>query len=252
MAHSILKPRIPLILSLFTFVSGCAGIKTDLPDAYVVESDLNYGVVVGSVGSVKPLPKNKRQEVTAYLFHSTADQEVLGSVVSAPYHELPFNSRPVCAEDGLPDECGILFAKRLPVGEYEFFVARPAIDTRGSEGVFSNKPWDVALDGYQFVVKPAQVTYLGNLLSRICSSAGDWFAGARSAVGDVADMYDRDVALLRGKFPQLRAAQIENETIVGKPWFWAKYKGPQADDLTFEWPNSCSPTRDIAQGPPSN
>ncbi len=235
-----------VILLTVGSIVGCAGIKSGLPDDYVVQSDLNFGVVIGSVGSITPLPTYKKQERTVYVFRFAADHKLIGSVKSAPFHHLLFSPDPACEEDELPNECGVLFAVKLPVGDYEFFVAHPAMDTQISEAVISNKLWDVPLEDFKFVVKPAQVTYLGNLLSRICTTSNGYFPAARSAIGDVADMYIRDVPLLREKFPQLKTVQIDNETMGGTPWLWKKYKEPQNENKDVEWPYGCSLERGSA------
>lgn len=231
-------------LLILVVISGCSGIKSGLKADYVVESDLDHGVVVGSAGSNRPLPTNKFQEWSIYLFRSKSNQEVRGSVQSARFHDLPLNPIPGCAEDGLPDECGLLFAITLPVGEYEFFAVIPAADSRSAADTLSfDDPWDTSLHEYKFTVTSGQVSYLGNLLSRICSRTNSYFPLARSALGDVADMYSRDVPLLREKFPQLEAVPFANETMSGEPWLWV-FKQPKENPITMDSLWECTPQRD--------
>ena len=90
-------------------LAGCSGYLPDLPAGYVVESETDKGVITGSVGT-NPLGKQWR-EWSRYEYHSTSD---------------PFYPQPECPDDGLPVECGNLFAIVLPVGEYEFWAVSPA------------------------------------------------------------------------------------------------------------------------------
>ena len=135
-----------------------------------------------------------------------------------------------------------IFAIALPIGEYEFFSVVPALNSESNGALFIfDSPWDAPLQGYRFSVRSGKVAYLGNLLSRICT----WFSTsvATSAVGDVADMYDRDVPLLVEKYPQLKTTPINNETIAGAPWRW-EYQQSNDQILIVETPDECLPERD--------
>lgn len=107
-------------------------------------------------------------------------------------------------------------------------------------------PYDVLLRGYRFVVKPGEVTYVGNLLSRICTRTRNYLSIAKSATGDVSDRYFRDVPLLRQKYPQLETVVIDNETMSGVPWLW-RLDVPDGESPPAEWPGECSPERGAAR-----
>jgi hypothetical protein len=233
------------------FIAGCSGyaFKAELPSNYVVEANLSKGVVVGSVGS-KAYPETKYREQNMYLFRSISNPDLRGYVSSATAKKQMFTHLGVCSDDGLPDECGSLFAIALPVGEYEFFSVIPALNSRanGDSFVFDS-PWNAPLQGYRFSVHSGKVAYLGNMLSRICTGSSQTYwalfstSVARSAVGDIADMYDRDVPLLIEKYPQLNTTIINNETIAGAPWRW-EYQQLNDQILIVERPDECLPERD--------
>ena len=239
-----------IFIVLTVLLAGCSGyaFKAELSSDYVIESDLSKGVVVGSVGS-KTYPETNYREQNMYVFRSTSSPDLRGYVSSATEKKQMFTHLGICSDDGLPDECGSLFAIALPIGEYEFFSVIPALNSRatGDSFVFDS-PWDAPLQGYRFSVKSGQVTYLGNMLSRICTGASQTYwalfstSVARSAVGDVADMYDRDIPLLIKKFPQLIEIQIHNETISGAPWLW-EYEQPNDQVLIVETQDECLPQR---------
>lgn len=239
------------MLWLMGFIAGCSGyaFKAELPSDYVVEANLSKGVVVGSVGS-KSYPETKYREQNMYLFRLISNPDLRGYVSSATVKKQLFTHLGICSDDDLPDECGSLFAIALPVGEYEFFSVIPALNSRknGDPFVFDS-PWDAPLQGYRFSVHSGKVAYLGNMLSRICTGSDQTYwamfgtSVARSAVGDVADMYDRDVPLLIEKYPQLKTTPINNETVAGAPWRW-EYQQSNDQILIVERPDECLPERD--------
>ena len=85
-------------------------------------------------------------------------------------------------------------------------------------------------------------------LSRLCGGSSYSFYGivnigsARAAQGGVADMYERDLPLLRKKFPQLQYSPINNETMAGLPWRW-EYKNLDGVVLAVDWQSECAPTQ---------
>jgi hypothetical protein len=239
------------MLWLMGFIAGCSGyaFKAELPSDYVVEANLSKGVVVGSVGS-KTYPETEYREQNMYLFRSISNPDLRGYVSSATEKKQMFTHLGICSDDGLPDECGSLFAIALPIGEYEFFSVVPALNSRANGALFIfDSPWDAPLQGYRFSVRSGKVAYLGNLLSRICTGSDRKYwamfstSVARSAVGDIADMRDRDVPLLTEKYPQLKTTPINNETIAGAPWRW-EYQQSNDQILIVETPDECLPERD--------
>jgi len=230
-------------------LAGCTGFLPGLPDDYQVGADPEKGVIVGSVGT-NPLG-NPWREYSRYDFRSANDPKLRGHVTSAVNWSNPFYPQPECADDGLPDECASLFAILLPAGEYEFRAVIPAMDSNAADRSFSQSGWTALLQGYRFEVKPGQVTYVGNLLSRLCGGTSHSYYGiarigsARSAQGDIGDMYDRDMPLIRVKFPQLQGARVNNETMAGMAWRW-EYKQSDQQSATANWRADCAPLRDNA------
>ncbi len=234
---------IPLFAAL---LAGCSGYLPGLPAGYVVGSEPDKGVITGSVGTI-PLGKQWR-EWSRYDYYSTSDPELRGHVTSAVNWSNPFYPQPECPDDGLPAECGNLFAIALPAGEYEFWAVSPAMDSQAADPGLQ-KGWATRLQGYRFEVKAGQANYLGNILSRLCGGSGHSYYGmarigsARSAQGNVADRYSRDVPLLLEKFPQLKSTTIYNSTMAGIPWRW-DYGQPDDRAITDVWRDECSPARD--------
>ncbi len=149
---------------------------------------------------------------------------------------------PLCNDDGLGNECGHLFAILLPEGDYEIYEVIPAMDSYISSSYGS--AWRSAqLDGYRFHVSAGRVTYLGNLLSRICTARAVVGSRVWSAVGDVADLSARDVPLLRKKYPQIAESNFEISVMSGAPWLW-RYEPKNWFNVNekprFGWPPNCS------------
>ena len=232
-------------LLLVAALSGCTGFLPGLPAGYDVASNLDKGVIVGSVGT-NPLGKQWR-EWSQYGYYSTSNPKLSGHVTSAVNWSNPFFPQPECPDDGLPVECGNLFAIILPAGEYEFSAVIPARDTQAAD------PWPsgyaTALKGYRFEVKPGQATYIGNMLSRLCVGSSYSYYGtatvgvARAAQGEVVDMYGRDMPLLREKFQQLKNITVNNETMAGKAWRW-EWKQSDDESIAANWQSDCTPVRD--------
>jgi hypothetical protein len=231
-------------LTLAALLAGCTGFLPGLPADYVVEAEPDKGVIVGSVGT-NPLGKQWR-EWSRYEYRSTSDPKLHGHVTSAVNWSNPFYPQPECPDDGLPAECASLFAIVLAPGEYEFWAVAPAMDSRVAN---PGSGWDTLLEGYRFEVQAGQAVYLGNLLSRLCGGSSYSHYGiasigvARIAEGDVADMYERDVPLLRKKFPQLGNTIIRNAAMTPKPWRW-EYKQPVDQVLPAIRPSNCAPVRE--------
>ena len=232
----------PLLLLLL--LTGCSGFLPELPADYRVEEHQENGVIVGSVGT-NPLGKQWR-EWSRYNFHSINDPKFQGHVTSAVNWSNPFYPQPECPDDGLPYECANLFALILPAGLYQFTTVIPAMDSYVAQGWSG---WVAELQEYRFEVRSGRATYIGNMLSRLCGgSSYSYYAIAtvgiaRVAQGDVADRYDRDLPLLREKFPQLENTVIGNETMSGIPWRW-EYKQTDKEQLAAHWQSDCAPKRE--------
>jgi hypothetical protein len=231
-------------LLIVAALTGCSGIKSGLPVDYDVASDPDKGVIVGSVGT-NPLGKQWR-EWSQYEYAATNNPKFHGHVTSAVNKSNPFLGQPECPDDGLPAECANLFAVILPAGKYKFFAVIPARDSHSSD---NSTRYSVGLDGYQFEVKPGQATYIGNMLSRLCGGSGYSYYGvasigrARVAQGDVADRYERDIPLLKDKFPELQNTAIGNETMAGKAWRW-EWRQADGQSVDANWQSECAPVRE--------
>lgn len=224
-------------LLFVTALAGCTGYLPGLPTDYDVASDPNKGVIVGSVGT--NLAGQNWREWSKYTYSPISDPKSVGYVASAVGWSIPSFPQPECPDDGLPAECANLFAILLPVGEYKFWGLVPAMNS--SINQFSTR-YHVRVEGYRFEVKSGQATYIGNMLTRLC--VGPNAAGiARVAQGDVADMYERDVPLLKVKFPQLQNTIVNNETMPGTPWRWEWWQG-KGVSVTANWESECAPVRE--------
>ncbi len=214
-----------LIATLLT--SACASkFHKDSPDDFDAPLDPNYGIVVGSVSSIGD---GNWQEMSQYNYRSLTNDEIKGVYTSAAEFS-PFSifvHVPNCKDDGLEPECGRLFATALPAGEYEFYAVEICLTnvTEGSEGR--------RLLGYNFTVVAGQVIYLGNFKSAIEIGALSRYGnGVIAANGVVSDQFERDVPLLKKKFPGLAARDIVPGLLLGEPWEWRRANKGK-DDVTF-------------------
>lgn len=238
---------LPLGLAIL-MMAACSTVPSYvLPPSHDIAADPRMGVVVGSVGSLSDTTGSPPwREWSLYRFASTDGSGVSGSVTSAfawnPFYM--FGSMPLCADDGLAEECGHLFALLLPAGEYEFTDVSPAMMERVGSSLTAG--WAERLTGFRFTVQAGTAVYLGNLRSRICVGGGRrrGVNVAWSAVGDVADMSARDLPLLRAAHPPLRAAAIESRVLPGRPWTW-HYREEEGYVPAHPWPEPCaSPSAD--------
>jgi hypothetical protein len=93
---------------------------------------------------------------------------------------------------------GELFAVELVAGEYEFYSWSVG---SGPANVRPTSPFSV-----RFIVTPGKVVYIGNFHFRQTSSMGLTVTGAQL---DYFDRAERDLPLLKKKYPTLEAAGIE-------------------------------------------
>jgi hypothetical protein len=208
-------------LSIMLLISACSlQAQKDISDDFDVLKSPGYGVVVGSVSSI---PDYRWQEMSQYLYRSLSDEKIHGVITSAadnnPYTF--FAHVPKCEDDGLEAECGRLFAISLPVGDYEIDRVIVSYDEFKHRWEGRNRL------GFLFTVKSGQVSYIGNLKSNI-QIANDIVA----ADGMVMDQYERDIPLLRIRFPVLVNLQIDHSLIRGDSWEWRR-SNKGKDDVTF-------------------
>jgi hypothetical protein len=202
-------------------ISACSSrFQKNIPDDFDLLKNPEYGVVVGSVSS---LPDYRWQEMSQYRYQSLSDEKIQGVFTSAakanPY--TVFAHVPKCEDDGLEAECGRLFATALPAGDYDIYAVVVSLDRPKNQ-------WEGrTLSGYGFRVVRGQVSYIGNLKSNI-QIRKDIVA----ADGMVADEFERDVPLLKVKFPELANWEIERSLIRGDSWEWRR-SNKGNDDVTF-------------------
>lgn len=206
--------------------SACSSrFQKNIPDDFSVVTNPDFGVVVGSVSSI---PDDRWQEMSQYRYQSLSDKKIQGVFTSAAKYNAftVFAHVPKCEDDGLEAECGRLFATALPAGNYEIYAVVVSLDE-------PNNRWEGRnLSGYGFTVGRGQVSYIGNLKSSI--QVGQVSFSSRDIVaadGRVVDEFERDVPLLKAKFPELAKWEIERSPIHGDSWEWRRSdKGN--DDVT--------------------
>jgi hypothetical protein len=97
-------------------------------------------------------------------------------------------------------ETGRVFVRRLPPGNYEVHGFRFA----GTRQFRSRRPFSIP-----FTIRPGQATYIGNFAR--APSLGTPLQRTLGAVGFfvISDRSERDVALARGRFPELPPVTVE-------------------------------------------
>jgi len=112
-------------------------------------------------------------------------------------------------DPGLEGELGRLFAVELEAGTYEIY------QLHGSRGPLTN------LQPARFVVLPGEILYLGNLHVRYCLYKPDhrvYRSYVAAGIPSVRDKLQRDLALLRRKFPALARSNISPAVIDDSAW----------------------------------
>jgi hypothetical protein len=208
-------------------ISACSSrFQKNIPDDFSVVKNPEYGVVVGSVSSI---PDDRWQEMSQYRYQSLSDKKIQGVFTSAAkYNPYTFFAHvPKCEDDGMEAECGRLFATALAAGDYEIYGVVVSLDEP------KNRWEGRILSGYGFTVVRGQVSYIGNLKSYI--QVGPVSYSSRdivSADGMVVDEFERDVPLLKAKFPELANWEIDRSLIRGDSWEWRR-SNKGKDDVTF-------------------
>jgi len=218
-----MQAGLTVMLVFSVLAAGCAGrVEHELPPGYAISADTRNGVVIGSIGARPAAETPPWHEWSSYRYRSLDDPAVAGSITSAfkwnPYYM--WGSMPLCADDGLEEECGRVFALLLPAGEYEFSSVGPAMmdEATSSQIQIRHQP----LSGYRFSVRAGETVYVGNLLSRVCIT-GTRFRGGNApwaAVGDVADRAERDIPLILSRYPILRDVVPARRPMRGERWLW--------------------------------
>lgn len=54
---------------------------------------------------------------------------------------------------------------------------------------------------------------------------------------------ERDMPLLKEKFPQLQNTVVNNETMAGTAWRW-EWKHSDGESISANWQSECAPVRD--------
>jgi len=219
-----------VILLTPILLAACGGlVQQDIRGHDPALADGPGGMIVGSVTA--PFASQYHHGVL-FRYRSLGDSGgVRGILTSATsQHYVPF--WPSCEEDGLPRQCGRLFAVALPEGEYE--IHEVTIVSGGSGHSVSIPAWG-------FSVSRGEVSYLGNLNMQYCQGLVRRFRGGILG-GDITvrDEYQRDIELLESKFGQLAVARVQKRLLPDIAASWRVTYQP------FDW-GTCA----VAQAGPS-
>jgi len=112
-------------------------------------------------------------------------------------------------DPGLEDELGRLFAVELEAGTYEIYQ------------LHGNKGPQTQMQPTRFVVRPGEILYLGNLHVHYCLYKPDqrvYRGNVSAGIPSVRDKVQRDLPLLRRKFPALARSNISSAVIDDSAW----------------------------------
>ena len=186
------------------------------------------GMIVGSVTAPKVLHYHK----TAVLrYRALSDDGKPGGVLTSGRTPGWQPTIPKCAQDGLEQECGRLFAVSLPAGRYEIFEV---------SAIPGNESYKV-IPPLRFTVLEGKVAYLGNLHVVYCHGS---FHSMRGGIlgGDISirDELDRDAALLKSKYTHLNGVDIDKRLLPAtssswrvsyEPYDWGTCRAPATNSL---------------------
>lgn len=140
---------------------------------------------------------------------------------------------PACDEEGLPEQCGRLFAVSLPAGDYEIYGVQ---EQSPGETIYEMPP-------LRFTVAQGRASYLGNMHTAFCQGL---VRSTRGAIlgGDllIRDERERDLALLETRYPQLRGSDIETQLLANLAWRWRVAYEP------YDW-GSCGSGQSAPRSP---
>jgi len=112
-------------------------------------------------------------------------------------------------DPGLEDQLGRVFAVELSAGTYEIY------QLDGSKGLLTH------MQPARFVVRPGEIRYLGNLHVRYCLYKPHhrvYRSYVNAGIPSVRDEGQRDLPLLRRKFPALAGSSILTAVIDDSAW----------------------------------
>lgn len=216
-------PRPALLAALLAafLVSACGSLFQENidPDASSPAGS-QEGLILGSVTA--PFI-DRYHEPVVFHYRSVGDgDKTTGRLTSARSPVLWIPGIPACNEEGLTEQCGRLFAVSLPAGNYEIHGVQ---EQRTGAQIYAMPP-------LRFTVTRGKASYLGNLHTTFCQGL---VRSTRGAIlgGDLAivDERQRDLALLRARYPQLAGVEIEKQLLPNLAWRWRVPYEP------FDWGN---------------
>ena len=220
------------------FSTGCASpFQRNINEHYLIDADEGNGLIVGSV-SAPPIPRgysptadsaHSYHDVAKFFFRSRDQGSRLEGVLTSGTKHPRIDNIPACESEGLAEECGRLFAIRLPAGTYEIY-----------RGRFGDNPYYDYVDWERpavFPVAAGKTIYLGNLHVEYCKGRPTSIRSRGSILGaDVSlrDRYERDTALIRQRFAALQKAEIIRQPLPDPAW---RFRVPWTP---YDW-ETCAP-----------
>lgn len=209
----------PILLTFLFVLSGCA--QLSFPKKFDMSTvPEGHGVIVGSYTRFKSNTLEGRAAYGRYasFFRRSGDlkapiRKSLNSIGVSTDLNINFPDKNINEDDVE----GVVFIRTLPLGEYEFYEHGPLIirnyTTYTLESSLLNKrPFSVEFD-----VKPGVINYIGELRNHDViwdhkkkGLLGNHEYDVVGVVLSVIDNYERDVALLREKYPNISALEIES------------------------------------------
>ena len=184
------------------------GCQKNITEFYPSGKDSGKGIIVGSVTA--PFADHYHEVVYFYFQSVGGEKKFKGMITSATSYKNPLISGPpACDEDGLDQECGRLFAIKLPTGKYQIYNIR----------VGNNYFKEIVPS--TFVVTEGEVTYVGDLHVDFCVGLPHSLRGAiLGADVSIIDNFERDEILLKRKFTLLSSLPINTELLQDYSWSW--------------------------------
>lgn len=194
----------PLLLSLCcAAVGGCYTPRENIKGDYNYDAAMPTGLVVGSATS----PDGKLIPNFAGFYFQNADGSETGRIDVRTFNFGLYRD----TESDLPNVHGHLFAIALPPGTYEI------VSWQISSGNVTISPRN--LSPLTFVVEPDTTKYIGDLNLDILTGKNIFgMTILAGAVANVRDEHERDLPLLKYKFPRLKHSDVKIETMDGTPW----------------------------------
>jgi hypothetical protein len=181
----MIKTVISLATTLVLF--GCATQSVD--SSYVLNSQSGDGVITGSISYAG------RFSGYGIFYKNLATGETGRLQIGESQALLP----PRKSEFEDPHVVGMVFAVKLPAGDYEVF--RWTVGS-GIANVSSIAPFEI-----KFKVEPGKLAYIGSFQFKQTSSLGLTVTGVNLAYKDAAS---RDLTIMRKKFPNLAIVPLSS------------------------------------------